>query len=79
MEDVHHGSELFLGFLPRYIDLFPDNLKAKELIVNVSKLIGNWDKETEDWYNYSQKNFNSWYFGSDGISHIDNYKFNTRV
>ena len=20
MEDVHHGSELFLGFLPRYID-----------------------------------------------------------
>ena len=77
MEDVHHGSELFLGFLPRYIDLFPDNLKAKELIVNVSKLIGNWDKETEDWYNYSQKNFNSWYFGSDGISHIDNYKFNT--
>ena len=37
-------------------------IKAKELIVNVSKLIGNWDKETEDWYNYSQKNFNSWYF-----------------
>ncbi len=77
MEDVHHGSELFLGFLPRYIDLFPDNLKAKELIINVSKLIGNWDKETEDWYNYSLKNFNSWYFGSDGISNRDNYKFNT--
>ena len=39
MEDVHHGSELFLGFLPRYIDLFPENLKAKELIINVSKFI----------------------------------------
>ncbi len=77
MEDVHHGSELFLGFLPRYIDLFPDNIKAKELIINVSKLIGNWDKETEDWYNYSLKNFNSWYFGSDGISDKKNYKFNT--
>tara|TARA_B100000963_G_scaffold144202_1_gene125625 strand:+ start:3551 stop:5086 length:1536 start_codon:yes stop_codon:yes gene_type:complete len=77
MEDVHHGSELFLGFLPRYIDLFPENLKAKELILNVSKLIGNWDKETEDWYNYSLKNFNSWYFGSDGISNKDHYKFNT--
>ena len=77
MEDVHHGSELFLGFLPRYIDIFPENLKAKELIINVSKFIGNWDKETEDWYNYSQKNFNSWYFGSDGLSKRDNYKFNT--
>ena len=77
MEDVHHGSELFLGFLPRFIDLFPDNLKAKELLINVSKLIGNWDKETEDWYNYSQKNFNSWYFGSDGISDRVHYKFNT--
>ena len=21
--DVHHGTELFLGFLPQYIDLFP--------------------------------------------------------
>ena len=51
MEDVHHGSELFLGFLPRYIDIFPENLKAKELIINVSKFIGNWDKQTEDWYN----------------------------
>ena len=77
MQDAHHGSELFLGFLPRYIDLFPDNLKAKELITNVSKLIGNWDKETEDWYNYSLKNFNSWYFGTEGISESDHYKFNT--
>ena len=23
MVDVHHGTELFLGFLPRYIDIFP--------------------------------------------------------
>ena len=42
MENVHHGSK-FLGFLPRYID-FSENLKAKELITNVSKFIGNWIK-----------------------------------
>ena len=38
MEDAHHGSELFLGFLPRYIDLFPDDLEAKELIIKRFKL-----------------------------------------
>ena len=77
MEDVHHGAELFLGFLPRYIDLFPEDSKAKELIINVANYTGNWNNLTDEWYNYSLKNFNSWRLGSAGIDQNDQYKFNT--
>ncbi|MDC6447444.1 hypothetical protein PQZ42_00045 [Alphaproteobacteria bacterium] len=77
MEDVHHGTEVFLGFLPRYIDLFPGEEKAKNLIINLANFIGNWKKETGGWYNYSKNNFNSWCLGTDGISNNPSYKYNT--
>jgi hypothetical protein len=77
MEDVHHGTEIFLGFLPRYIDLFPNDKTAKELILNVGNYIGNWQKETDGWYNYSKNNFNSWRLGTQGFSNNPLYRFNT--
>ena len=77
MDDAHHGTELFLGFLPRYIDFFPEDQRAKELIINVANYIGNWNNKTDEWYNYSLKNFNSWYFGSSGTDQSTHYKFNT--
>lgn len=77
MEDVHHGSELFLGFLPRYIDLFPDDASAKELILSVAEYIGNWVDKTDSWYDYEKNNFKSWYFGSMGIHQNNLFRYNT--
>ena len=30
MATAHHGPELFIGFLPRYIDVFPEEKKSKK-------------------------------------------------
>ena len=77
MEDVHHGSELFIGFLPRYIDLFPEDQKAKKLLINVSEYIGNWRSGSEDWFDYEKNNFKSWYFGTNGVHQSVLFKYNT--
>ncbi len=77
MEDVHHGTEVFLGFLPRYIDLFPDDQRAKNLIIDVAEYIGNWKENTYDWFDYSKNNFRSWFFGSKGIHQSALYNYNT--
>ena len=62
MVDVQYGTELFLGFLPRYIDIFPDDQNAKNLILDVEEHIGNWSKNFNDWFDYSINTFKSWYF-----------------
>ena len=77
MVDVHHGTELFLGFLPRYIDIFPDDQNAKNLILDVAEHIGNWSKNSNDWFDYSNNNFKSWYFGTNGIHQNASYNYNT--
>ena len=59
MVDVHHGTELFLGFLPRYIDIFPDDQNAKNLILDVAEHIGNWSKNSNDWFDYSNNNLSA--------------------
>ena len=61
MEDAHHGTELFLGFLPRYIDIFPDDQNAKNLILDVAEHIGNWSNNTNDWFDYSNNNLCNWH------------------
>ena len=77
MEDVHHGTELFLGFLPRYIDLFPNDENAKKLILNVAEYIGNWRDDNNDWYDYKKNNFKSWCFGSMGLHQNSLFNYNT--
>ena len=77
MTDVHHGTELFLGFLPRYISLFPEDEKAKLLIINAADFIGNWNDKQVNWFNYKKEIFNSWYLGSSGYANDKVYSFNT--
>ncbi len=77
MEDVHHGTELFLGFLPRYIDLFPEDTHATQLLLDVADFIGNWKDSGHSWYNYEKNNFESWYFGSKGLHENGLFKYNT--
>ena len=76
MVDVHHGAELFLGFLPRYINLFPDDEEAKLLIINAAEFIGNWKNESS-WFDYKKEIFKSWHLGSDGYAKDKIFSFNT--
>ena len=67
MVDVHHGPELFIGFLPRFIDVFPEETRSKSLILEAAEYIGNWKKGYVEWYDYENETFKSWYLGSAGI------------
>ena len=66
MATAHHGPELFLGFLPRYIDVFPDEKKSKSLLLGAAEYIGNWKKDFPKWFDYENESFKSWYLGSVG-------------
>ena len=61
MADVHHGTELFIGFLPRYIDLFPEDSRPKSLILDAAEYIGNWRNGATQWYDYNNETFKSWH------------------
>ena len=67
MADVHHGTELFIGFLPRYIDSFPQDERPKSLILGAADYIGNWKKGDVQWYDYNNETFKSWNLGSLGF------------
>ena len=75
--DVHHGTELFLGFLSRYIALFPEDKRASSLIVNAAEFIGNWKDKSISWYDYEKNNFKSWHLGCEGHSKNPLFKYNT--
>ena len=77
LEDVHHGTEIFLGFLPRYIDLFPDDDEAQNLILSVFKFIDNHSSSNVNWFDYEKNNFKSWHFGSYNINQDKNVSYNT--
>ena len=57
IDDAHHGPELFLGFLPRFIKTFPENQKAKDLLINAAEFIGNWKKNYPKWFDYENNCF----------------------
>ncbi len=67
MTTAHHGPELFLGFLPKYIQAFPEEKRSKTLILEAAKYIGNWKKKEFEWYDYKNETFKSWYLGSEGL------------
>ena len=67
MATAHHGPELFLGFLPRYIDVFPEDTRSKSLILEAAEYIGNWKKDVAKWFDYENDTFRSWYLGSRGV------------
>ncbi len=67
MATAHHGPELFIGFLPRYIDVFPEEKRSKSLILEAAEYIGNWKNNGTEWYDYENQTFRSWYLGSKGV------------
>ena len=75
--DVHHGPELFIGFLPRYIDIFPEDTRSKSLIIEAAEYIGNWKKGYTEWYDYENETFKSWYLGSKGIGNKKIFAYET--
>ena len=77
LEDVHHGTEIFLGFLPRYIDLFPEDDEARNLFLSVFKFIDKDSSSKVNWFDYKKQNFKSWHFGSQGINQDKSVSYNT--
>jgi len=77
LEDAHHGTEIFLGFIPRFIDLFPDDDEAKNLILSVFKFIDNHSSTNVNWFDYEKNNFKSWQFGSQNINQDKAVSYNT--
>ena len=55
--EAHHGTEPFLLFLPRYIDLVPDDQEARSMLMDAAEHIGNWVEEIPAWYDYDRDNF----------------------
>ena len=77
LEDAHHGTEIFLGFIPRFIDLFPADDEAKNLILSVFKFIDNHSSSDINWFDYEKNNFKSWQFGSQNINQDKAVSYNT--
>jgi hypothetical protein len=62
--EAHHGTEPFLLFLPRYIDLVPDDQEARSMLMDAAEHIGNWVEEIPAWYDYDRDTFCGYYIGS---------------
>ena len=62
--EAHHGTEPFLLFLPRYIDLVPDDQEARSMLMDAAEHIGNWVEEIPAWYDYDRDTFCGYYVGS---------------
>ena len=77
MTDAHHGTELFIGFLPRYINIYPKDKKSKSLILGAAEYIGNWKEDKTKWYDYNNETFKSWLLGSLGYDKRKLYAYET--
>ena len=62
--EAHHGTEPFLLFLPRYIDLVPDDQEARSMLTDAAEHIGNWVEEIPAWYDYDRDTFYGYHIGS---------------
>ncbi len=62
--EAHHGTEPFLLFLPRYIELVPDDQEARSMLIDAAEHIGNWVEEIPAWYDYDRDTFCGYYVGS---------------
>ena len=62
--EAHHGTEPFLLFLPRYIDLVPDDQEACSMLTDAAEHIGNWVEEIPAWYDYDRDTFYGYFIGS---------------
>ena len=62
--EAHHGTEPFLLFLPRYINLVPDDQEARSMLIDAAEHIGNWVEDIPPWYDYNRDNFFGYFIGS---------------
>ena len=62
--EAHHGTEPFLLFLPRYIELVPDDQEARSMLMDAAEHIGNWVGEIPAWYDYDRDTFYGYHIGS---------------
>ena len=62
--EAHHGTEPFLLFLPRYLQLFPQDRTAKGLLEDAAHHIGNWVEGVPPWYDWQRDCFYSYRIGS---------------
>ena len=62
--EAHHGTEPFLLFLPRYIDLFPEDEDALRLLLGAAQHIGNWSTDSPDWFDEKRGSFRSYHLGT---------------
>lgn len=73
--EVHHGTEPFLLFLPRYIGLFPDNEKAKSMLEDAAHHIGNWVEGIPEWYDYDRDCFYGYDIGTRTVKREAKYAY----
>ncbi len=62
--EVHHGTEPFLLFLPRFLGLFPDDNKASWLLEDAAHHIGNWIEGVPAWFDWEANHFIGYRIGS---------------
>ncbi len=73
--EAHHGTEPFLLFLPRYLDLAPDDGAAAELLLDAAEHIGNWDAGIPAWYDWSGDHFRGYHLGSVEVPDAPRWRF----
>ncbi len=73
--EAHHGTEPFLLFLPRYIDLFPEDESAQRLLLGAAQHIGNWHPESPDWFDDRRGCFRSFHLGTRHVGSDPRYAY----
>lgn len=62
--EIHHGTEPFLLFLPRYLGIFPEDGKARGLLEDAAHHIGNWVEEIPAWFDWRENRFFGYHIGT---------------
>ncbi len=62
--EAHHGTEPFILFLPRYLDLFPRDRTAVRLLLDAAEHVGNWCADVPAWFDDRRGCFRSFHIGS---------------
>ncbi|MEE2657266.1 MAG: hypothetical protein VX733_02100 [Candidatus Latescibacterota bacterium] len=73
--EVHHGTEPFLLFLPRYLGLAPDDEMAWKLLEDVAHHVGNWVADVPEWYDFERDVFRSYLIGAVRVSDDPAYAY----
>jgi len=62
--DIHHGTEPFILFMPRYMGLRPEDTEMAAILDDAAEHIGNWVPGIPPWYDYDRDGFFTRYLGT---------------